>query len=184
MAEPRPAASPADAHTAVVRLLRAGGVPFTIHAHEPARTVADAEARLPFPKEQFLKTVVFRLKAGGWILVALSGQDQVDYRRLAAALGVRRGDLIRPPPEEVETALGYQIGGVSPIPLAPDTRALFDEAALQIATVYCGAGRNDRTLEIGLTDLIHTVAGQVAPLARERADDNRPASPDSGAAPS
>jgi Cys-tRNA(Pro)/Cys-tRNA(Cys) deacylase len=184
MDDPRPAASPADAHTAIVRRLQDGGVPFTIHAHEVARTVADAEARLPFPKEQFLKTVVFRLKAGGWILVALQGQDQVDYRRLAAALGVRRGDLIRPPPQEVETALGYQIGGVSPIPLTADIRVLFDEAALQMATVYCGAGRNDRTLEIGLTGLIRTVAGQVAPLVRERADDNRPAPPDSGPAPS
>jgi Cys-tRNA(Pro)/Cys-tRNA(Cys) deacylase len=181
MDEPRPAASLADAHTAIVQLLRAGGVPFTIHAHAVARTVADAEARLPFPKEQFLKTVVFRLKAGGWILVALQGQDQVDYRRLAAALGVRRGDLVRPPPEEVETALGYQIGGVSPIPLAADARVLFDEAALQMATVYCGAGRNDRTLEIGLTDLIRTVAGQVASLTRERTGDNLPAPPDSGA---
>jgi prolyl-tRNA editing enzyme YbaK/EbsC (Cys-tRNA(Pro) deacylase) len=46
---------------------------------------------------------------------------------------------------------------------------LFDEAALQMATVYCGAGRNDRTLEIGLPDLIRAVAGPVAPLARERA---------------
>jgi Cys-tRNA(Pro)/Cys-tRNA(Cys) deacylase len=182
MDEPRPTPSPAAAHTAIVRLLQHSGVPFTIHTHEVARTVADAEARLPFPKEQFLKTVVFRLKTGGWILVALQGQDQVDYRRLAAALGVKRGDLIRPPPEEIEAALGYQIGGVGPIPLGPDTGVLFDEAALQMATVYCGAGRNDRTLEIGLADLIRAVAGQVAPLARERPGAEPPAPADSGAA--
>jgi Cys-tRNA(Pro)/Cys-tRNA(Cys) deacylase len=169
MDESHPAPSPEEVHTAIVRRLEAAGVPFTIHTHEPARTVADAEARLPFPKAQFLKTVVFRLKGGGWILVALQGQDQVDYRRLADALGVKRGDLIRPPPEEIEAALGYQIGGVGPIPLGPDTGVLFDEAALQMATVYCGAGRNDRTLEIGLPDLIRAVAGPVAPLARERA---------------
>lgn len=181
MDDPRPAASPAEVHTAIVRLLHARGVPFTIHTHEVARTVADAEARLPFPKEQFLKTVVFRLKTGGWILVALQGQDQVDYRRLADALGVKRGDLIRPSPEEVEAALGYQIGGVGPIPLAPDTRVLFDEAALQMATVYCGAGRNDRTLEIGLPDLIGAVAGQVAPLARDRTGNSSPDPTDSGA---
>jgi len=174
MDEPRPAPSPAEAHAAIIRRLQHSGVPFTIHSHEPARTVADAEARLPFPKEQFLKTVVFRLKAGGWILVALQGQDQVDYRRLADALGVKRGDLIRPPPEDVEAVLGYQIGGVGPIPPAADTRVLFDEAALPMATVYCGAGRNDRTLEIGLADLIRAVAGQVAPLARERADPPSP----------
>lgn len=177
MAEPHPAPSPEEVHTAIVRRLEAAGVPFTIHTHEVARTVADAEARLPFPKEQFLKTVVFRLKAGGWILVALQGQDQVDYRRLADALGVKRGDLLRPPPEEVEAALGYQIGGVGPIPLAPNTRVLFDEAALPMATVYCGAGRNDRTLEIGLADLIRAVAGPVAPLARERADSPSAADP-------
>src|SRR5436853_5562156 len=105
-----------SAYDSIIRRLAAAGVAFTIHEHPAATTVADAEARLPFPPAQFLKTVVFRVRDGDWVLVALRGADQVDYRKLAAALGVKRGDLFRAAPEEVEAALGFQIGGVGPIP--------------------------------------------------------------------
>jgi len=74
----------------IVERLTARGVPFTIHEHVPARTVADALERLPFSPDAYLKTVAFRLKAGGWVLATLRGADRVEYRRLAAALGVPR----------------------------------------------------------------------------------------------
>ena len=41
--------------------LTARGVPFTIHEHVAAQTVADAQERLPFPFTAYLKTVAFRL---------------------------------------------------------------------------------------------------------------------------
>jgi Cys-tRNA(Pro)/Cys-tRNA(Cys) deacylase len=151
----------------IIRRLDRAGVPYTIHAHPPTSTVADAEENLPFPKEQFLKTVVFKIKPAGWVLVALKGQEQVDYRKLAAALGVKRSDLVRAGPEEVETGLGMQIGGVCPIPPDGNTHAVFDAGALALGIVYCGLGRNDRTLEIRVRDLLAVAGGEVYPIARD-----------------
>ena len=151
----------------IVRLLAEHGVPFRVHEHTVARTVADAQERLPFPRERFLKTVAFRVKNGPWVLAALRGQDRVDYRKLAAALGVRRGDLLQPAPGEVEEALGFAVGGVCPIPPNADAETVVDRGAADLGTVYCGIGRADRTLEIGLTDLVTVARARVLPIAQE-----------------
>src|SRR4051812_24631989 len=150
----------------IVERLTAHGVPFTIHEHVPARTVADALERLPFPPDAYLKTVAFRLKAGGWVLAALRGADRVDYRGLAAALGVGRRDLHQMTPDEVAADLGYSLGGVGPVPTNAQTRTIFDALAVEtLDTVYCGAGSPDRTLEASIADLIAACDGIVAPIA-------------------
>jgi Cys-tRNA(Pro)/Cys-tRNA(Cys) deacylase len=150
----------------IVERLTARGVPFTIHEHVAARTVADALERLPFSPDAYLKTVAFRLKAGGWVLAALRGADRVDYRGLAAALGVGRRDLHQLTPDEVAADLEYPIGGVGPVPTSSQTRTVFDALAVeQLDTVYCGAGREDRTLEARIGDLVAACDGLVAPIA-------------------
>ena len=129
--------------------------------------MADALERLPFSPDAYLKTVAFRLKAGGWVLAALRGADRVDYRGLAAALGVSRRDLHQLTPDEVAADLGYPIGGVGPVPPNAQTRTVFDRAAVDVLdTVYYGAGREDRTLEARLADLVAASDGSVAPISQ------------------
>ena len=147
--------------------LAARGVTFTIHEHQVARTVADALERLPFSPDAYLKTVAFRLKAGGWVLAALRGADRVDYRGLAAALGGGRRDLHQLTPDEVAADLGYPIGGVGPVPPNERTRTIFDARAVAtLDVVFCGAGQPDRTLEVRLADLLPACDGVVAPIAQ------------------
>ncbi len=94
----------------------------------------------------------------------------MDYRKLAAAAGVRRAEIVQPAPEEVEAALGYVIGGVAPFPPNAETRTLVDAgAAATMETVYCGIGRTDRTLEIAIADVIAVSGALVAPIVQERA---------------
>ena len=160
----------ASAAERIVEHLTRRGVPFAIHEHVVARTVADALERLPFSPDAYLKTVAFRLKAGGWVLAALRGADRVDYRGLAAALGVGRRDLHQMTPDEVADDLGYPLGGVGPVPTNPQTRTVFDALAVQeLDTVYCGAGRPDRTLEARISDLIAACDGLTAPIAQPSA---------------
>ncbi|HLG65641.1 MAG TPA: YbaK/EbsC family protein [Ktedonosporobacter sp.] len=158
-----------NAYSVVIASLKDHQIAFTIHAHEAIRTVSDAEEKLLFPKTSFLKTIVFKIKHSSWILAALRGEDSVDYRKLAAAFGVKRDDIIRPSAEEIEASLGYEIGGVCPIPVQPDMEVVVDSNALKMEQVYCGSGRNDRTLEIKLQDLLRLSQARVLPLAREQA---------------
>src|SRR5512139_2902668 len=102
-----------ERYEAIVALLTARGVPFTIHEHIPSYTVADAEAHLLFPLERLLKTIAFKIRSGSYVLAAVRGPDRIDYRKLAIACGTKRTDLFRLAPEEVVHAFGVEVGSVS-----------------------------------------------------------------------
>lgn len=156
-------------YEAIVAFLTERNIPFTIHEHAPSYTVADAEERLLFPLERLLKTVAFRIKTGGYLLAALRGPDRVDYRKLAAACGAKRANIVRLTPEEVAGAFGVEVGSVGPLALQEDVQVFFDTQVSTRETVFCGVGRPDRTLEIHLTDLVQITAGQILPLSSDEA---------------
>ena len=158
-----------ETYEAILQLLTASNIPFTIHEHIPSYTFADAEAYLDFPLERLLKTIAFRIRSGGNILAAVRGPDRIDYRKLAAACGAKRTDVFRLTPEEVSNALHVEVGSVSPILIQDGIRILFDTKVPTRETVFCGIGRPDRTLEIQLADLIHINSG-ADPAAYKRCD--------------
>jgi Cys-tRNA(Pro)/Cys-tRNA(Cys) deacylase len=153
-------------HDHIVAALAAAGVQHHIHEHAPSITVQDADTHLDFPVEQLLKTIAFRVKNRGWVLAALCGYAQVDYKRLAAAVGVNRDKLMRLTPEEIKTDLGYEVGGVAPFAPNAQTEVLIDSGALGWQTIYCGTGRTDRTLEIAPRLLVQVTGARVAGLAK------------------
>jgi Cys-tRNA(Pro)/Cys-tRNA(Cys) deacylase len=153
----------------IAEIVAKSGVPFTIHAHEKTRTVEDAEHNLSFDVTRIVKTVAFRTRNGKIVLAAVRGVRRVDYARLAALVGVNRRDLAALSPAEVEELLGVEPGSVSPFPLRDDVLILIDKDVLTILpTLYCGAGRSDRTLEIAPDDLIRLSGGRVGVFSREK----------------
>ncbi|MES9995849.1 YbaK/EbsC family protein [Desulfovibrio aminophilus] len=148
-------------------LLERGGAAFAIHVHPAARTMEDARVGLAFDLERIVKTVAFGLRAGGLVLAALRGLRRVDYPRLAALVGVNRRELRPLSPEEVYVRLGVEPGGVSLLPPHPGAAAFLDQDALTIRpTLYCGAGRPDRTLELSPNDLLRLGAARVGAFSR------------------
>lgn len=157
-----------EKYEAIIALLTARDIPSTIHEHIPSYTVADAGERLPFPAERLLKTIAFKIKAGGYVLAAVRGPDRIDYRKLAAASGTKRADIVRLAPEEVSEVFGMGAGSVSPIALREGVTVFFDIHVPTDETVFCGIGRADRTLEILLADLVQITGGQVLPLVSDK----------------
>ena len=156
----------ATLHEEIAAKLAASGVPYRIHEHAPSVTIRDADAYLSFPVDQLLKTIAFRVKNRGWVLAGLCGYAQVDYKRLAAAVGVNRDKLMPLSPGEVEAELGYTLGGVAPFAPNSQTDVLIDSGALGWPVVYCGTGRNNRTLEIAPRLLVQVAGARVAGLAK------------------
>jgi Cys-tRNA(Pro)/Cys-tRNA(Cys) deacylase len=156
-------------YEAIVQLLKASGVPFTIHEHISSYTVADAKANLDFPLERLLKTIAFRMRSGGYILAAARGPDRIDYRKLAAACGTKRTEIFRLTPEEVAQTFNVEVGSVSPVLLQDGVRILFDSKVSTDETVFCGIGRPDRTLEIQLAELVQITQGQILSLTSDEA---------------
>jgi Cys-tRNA(Pro)/Cys-tRNA(Cys) deacylase len=158
-------------HEAIRRLLDEKGVPYKLHPHEPLLTVKEIEGRLPFPPDRWVKSLAFQVRGEGWALVALHAYSRLDYRKLADALGVKRGQLVQPPPEALLHELGFEAGGVAPIPTRPGVKTVYDSALAKMHTVYCGSGRSDLTLEANMQDLIKLVKPILAPVAEEWTED-------------
>jgi Cys-tRNA(Pro)/Cys-tRNA(Cys) deacylase len=66
----------------------------------------------------------------------------------------------------VESELGFEIGGVGPFPVRPDIRVVFDRSVGQTGNVFCGSGRNTRTVEMDIADLIALTGGSVHSLCK------------------
>ena len=156
-----------EAYDKILDLLRQKGVAFKIHPHEAVRTIDDAERMAPALVHALLKTVVFKMKDSFWVLAAVRCRDRIDYPKLAAALHVNRRRLATLSAEQIESQLGYEVGGVGPIPLRDDVKAIFDINLCGLETIYCGSGKNTRTLQLRFADLLAASGGQVHPISRE-----------------
>jgi len=150
----------------IINLLVRHHIPYQLHEHEPVRTVAEVEAKLPFLLDRMLKTVAFRVKDGRTLLAGLRGHDRIDYRQLAAYCGVNRRAVESMSPEAVEAELGFEVGGVGPFALQPEVIVLLDEQLAGLGTVYCGSGRNTATLAIDIADLRRICGGEMVSLTR------------------
>lgn len=167
------AKSPHADFEALLELVQHSGLPFTLHKHEPTRTIADAEQRLSFDVARIVKTVAFATRDGRLVLAALRGTLRVDYAKLAALAGVNRKDLAPLSPVAVLQRIGVAPGAVSPLHnrghgLVNGEVLLFvDKDVLGIApTVYCGAGRLDHTLELAPADLLALSGGRPGAFSR------------------
>jgi Cys-tRNA(Pro)/Cys-tRNA(Cys) deacylase len=117
------------------------------------RTIDEAHAVARHLTRNLLKTVVFKIKDGPWILASVPGSARIDYRGLAAAFGVKRTDLRTVSPREVEDSLGFEVGGVGPFAIREDVEVVLDESLADLRSIFCGSGLNTRTLEMPIRAL-------------------------------
>ncbi|MCU0573101.1 MAG: YbaK/EbsC family protein [Syntrophobacteraceae bacterium] len=156
------------AYERVMEMLREAGAPFTLHEHPPVRTIEEAHRHARHLTHHLLKTVVFKIKDGPWILAAVEGGARIDYRGLASAFSVKRTDLRTVSPPEVERSLGFQVGGVGPFAIWEDVEVVLDESVADLRFVFCGSGLNTRTIEMAVRDLASLPRTRFSPIARDR----------------
>lgn len=153
-------------YTKIIDMLKNSGFAYTVHEHTPVTTVDEAHQKVPHLTHNLLKTVVFRIKDAHWILAAVTGNVRIHYKKLADAMGVKRKDLRSIAPEQVESELGFEIGGVGPFPVSEDIRVVFDETLAPLDNVFCGSGKNTRTIEMKSADLIRLAKARVFPITK------------------
>ena len=158
------------AYDRILHLLEAGGAQYRLHDHISIQTIDEARRRVPHLTVNLLKTVVFRIKDGGWLLAAVGGTDRIHYKRLGECFGVNRRSVRSVSPGEVQSELGFEVGGVGPFPVAEDVRVVVDEKLKGRNRIFCGSGLNTRTLEIALPDLIRLTGARVYPVTKGQAE--------------
>jgi Cys-tRNA(Pro) deacylase len=127
------------------------------------RTADDAARAIGVEVGQIVKSLVF-LADGQPVVALVSGSNQLDERKLAAAAGAERTG--RASAEQVRAATGYPVGGVPPFGHATPLRTFVDRDLLTHAEVWAAAGTPHLNFAIASTELVRVTGGAVCELAR------------------
>ncbi len=140
--DPTPVSRALDALPAPYRLFRHAG---PVHSLEQA-----AEERGQRP-EQVVRSIVFRVGAGEFVMVLVAGAHQVDWKALRRYLGQSRLTTATEP--ELLASTGYVAGAVGPFGLPQPMRVLIDERVLAAADLSIGSGVRGTTVILTSADL-------------------------------
>jgi Cys-tRNA(Pro) deacylase len=136
-----------DVTTPVTEALNELGVDFTFHVHQnPVRSLQQAAQERGLQPDQVVRSLLFRLEDGSFVLVLVSGPDKVDWAQLRQYLGVSR--MTTASADEVEEVTGYEPGAVSPFGLRRPLRILADRGIVRHDRISLGAGIPDAGIEL------------------------------------
>lgn len=125
-----------------------------------ARTSQQAADALGVTVGQIVKSLVFTVD-GRPLLVAASGANRVDERRLGELAG---GRIRRADPETVKQATGYTIGGVSPVGLQSELAVYIDRDLLGYELVYAAGGLPECVFPIAPQELVRATSGRIVDI--------------------
>ncbi|MEX0847306.1 MAG: YbaK/EbsC family protein [Ilumatobacteraceae bacterium] len=156
-----------DLHPNVVRVVEAAAQRGL--AIEPRRfpdgtkTALDAAAAIGVDVGQIVKSLIFAVD-GAVVLAYVSGANQLDEKKLAAAAGGTK--CKRVDADAVREATGFPIGGVPPFGHTTHLRIFIDPDLLQYDEVWAAAGTWNDVFGIEPHQLVEASGGLVADLKR------------------
>ena len=123
------------------RELEARRIPYRIFRHtQPAHSISEAAAQRGQRLEQVVRSIVFRLEQGEYVMVLINGDHQISWKALRHYLA--RSRLTMASAEEVLQMTGYRIGAVSPFGLPQPMRILVDQDVLELDEISLGSGQH------------------------------------------
>jgi Cys-tRNA(Pro) deacylase len=138
-------------------------------AHTP--TVEAAAQVVGTTVERIVKSLLFLLDQGGAaftpVLVIANGTEKVDYRCVAAIVGLSRKRVKLADAATVQAVTGYPVGGVPPLGHPQPLRTLMDRRILAQPEVYAGGGALDALLRIAPAEIARATGAEVVDLAAE-----------------
>lgn len=140
------------ASTPVTRALDSLGIPYTLYRHPGAvETLEQAAQERGQAPEQVIRSLVFRLAQGEYVMVLIAGPKQVSWPSLRRYLSQSR--LTTATQEEVFEVTGFRVGAVSPLGLPIAMRILADKGVFQPEEVSIGSGERGLAVVMKSEDL-------------------------------
>jgi Cys-tRNA(Pro) deacylase len=156
-----------EQHPNVTRVVEAGrklGLTITTRRFpEGTKTAQDAASAIGVAVGQIVKSLVFAVD-GELVMAYVSGANQLDEKRLAAAAGGAK--CSRVDADAVREATGFPIGGVPPLGLVTKLMIFMDPDLLQYDEVWAAAGTWNDVFPINPSDLQRVTNGVVVEIKR------------------
>jgi len=153
-------------HTPATQALGKAGVAFTpmTYDYDPGADrigLAAAEA-LGLPAEPVLKTLM-TLVDGKPVCVIIPSDREIQMKALAAAMGGRSAEMMRP--ADAERITGYHVGGISPFGQRKVSPTILEEDALLYDTVYINGGQRGMLLALSPEAAREVLQARVAAIS-------------------
>jgi prolyl-tRNA editing enzyme YbaK/EbsC (Cys-tRNA(Pro) deacylase) len=166
---PTPQAHPAigdhpDVARSADKLLKDSGVRFWTHRWKSLPSFDELLAKQG--THRGVKTLAVDTP-GGLLVVALRAEDEIDYGKLAEALGVDRDPITPAASIRLEQILGVEPGFETIVTDADVTRFV-DQRVISLERAVISSGRSDRVFELAPSDLVSVSGATVADLAAEQ----------------
>ena len=121
------------------------GIPHRIFQHQtPVTSFEQAAAERNQRPEQIVRSILFQVRPGEFVMVLIAGTGQVDWKKLRQF--VKRSRVRMATEEEVLEVTGYRIGTVSPFGLKNQVRVLMDASVLSEEEISIGSGVRNTAL--------------------------------------
>ena len=132
--------------------LAALGLPHRVFRHPgPVSSLEQAARERGQSPEQVIRSIVFRIGAGEFVMVLIAGPAQVSWPALRSYLGQSR--LTMATEEEVLAVTGYRPGAISPFGLPAPLRILADENVFTPLEISIGSGERGTAIIMKSADL-------------------------------
>ena len=134
------------------------GIPHRVFQHTDHVTSLEqaAQERGQRP-EQVVRSILFRLAEGEFVMALVGGPAQISWKRLRQHFGQSR--LTMATEEEVLAITGYRVGAVSPFGLPKPLKILIDPDVMNEEEVSIGSGVRNTGIIIRSSDLSRALKG-------------------------
>ena len=142
------------------------GVAYTlaIYDYDPnaERVGLQAAEALGAPPSEVLKTLM--VKADGKpACVVLASDREVSMKKLAAALGAKSAEMMKP--ADAERITGYRVGGVSPFGQKKPAPTVIDADAAALPEAFMNGGQRGLQVRLAPSELVRVLNAKVAAVA-------------------
>lgn len=142
----------------VSRVLTERGIPHQVFQHSgPVESLQQAALERGQTPNQVVRSIVFRLGKGDFIMVLVAGPNQISWQSLRAFLGQSR--LTMANDDEVFKATGYRPGSVSPFGLVTPLKILADAGVFAPEEISLGSGERGVAIIMKSSDLKDALEG-------------------------
>ena len=164
--------SPKPIVTPVTRDLDERGIQYRVFQH-PGRVHSLEQAARERGQEpqQVIRSILFRLNPGEYLLVLVAGPEQIPWKNLRRHLSLSRMTMAKP--DEVAAVTGYQIGAVSPFGLPAPIRIIADKHIFGFEEMSIGSGVRGTTIILH-RDELRRALGNTEIISIQENDHARP----------
>ncbi len=153
--------------TPATQALSRAGIPFSLATYDydpnAERVGLQAADAMGVSPSEVFKTLMALLD-GKPVCAIVPSDEEVNMKKLAAALGGRSAQMMKP--ADAERLTGYKIGGISPLGQRKTVPTVLDELATLHDEIFLNGGRRGLQIRLRPADLIAAADCITADLVR------------------